>query len=293
MAFIWIQVWGPLPTFHEVIKEDVPLGSQPALRPSKMAHPNRPESSQSLSTGNYDEGVEARKEQPGRQLPTTHIPTQSFASQQYATQTTRGENYNMNALGTALPDLSYQNYMPLQRNPSGSAGVLYPVPTGQQYATAQTFSTPTNSQYNMNYQAQYPGVYNLGHSASVPQISSGTPATSNQFYHNQTFIGQQQQQQQSPPYFVQPNQYNRHNQMYSPIPSVQYASPASFSSDTRFHTQHRDGDYLGAGGGFPSGGAVWSGSTGQHSFLLHLEACQPETQTYTIHSLWYWSIFCR
>jgi hypothetical protein len=237
---------------------DVPLGSQPTGRSSNMAHSSRQESSQSPPTALHEDS-EGRKGQQGIPSQTSYPHSQPYPQQQYPSQT-RAESFNMNALGSALPDLSYQNYGPSlpQRYAASSSGLVYH-PQAPQFAGAQNLAPSGNPQYNVPYQGQYQGIYPQGQSPSPPHLHPGVPAASNQFYHNQMFLGQQQQ---GSPYFVQPSQYSPQNQMYPTLPSpTQYNSRSSFPGDTRFQTQQRANEYLDAN--YTSGGAGRSSSIGE------------------------------
>lgn len=241
MAFVWIQVWAPPPISHEIIMGDLPPGSQPAVRSSTMAHSTRIAQSHPSSGAIYNEDADALKGQHSVHSSAPYPSSQSFPQHQYSAQTTRGENFNMNPLVSALPDLSYQNYIPSQRQ-AANTFPLYPLPSGQQYMGSQTLSNPSNAQYSMNYQGQYSAMYNQGPSPPPPQIQPGASAAGNTFYQNQPFMGLQQQA-----YFAQTNHYNPQGQMYTQVPPVNYASQASYSGDNRYHVQQRGSEYLGVG----------------------------------------------
>lgn len=262
MAFVWVQVWAPLPTLNEVIMGDVPSGLQVIERFNNMAHSNRQEL-QPSPTGIYDDS-EAGKEQMAATSQSNFHQSQSYPQQQYPSQT-RADSYNMNTLTTALPDLSYQNYDHLQpqRYASGPSpsGLAYQLPNVQQYASAQNLAPSGSSHYPMPYQGhfqgQFPGLYAQAHSPSPPHLQHTGSVASNHFYNNQGFMGQQQQQ--GSPYYVQPGQYSPQAQMYPAIPSPgQYGARNSFSGDTRFQTQQRTNESLGVN---YSGGAIGRSSS--------------------------------
>jgi hypothetical protein len=195
------------------------------------------------------EDSERRKEQQGTFSQAGYSHSPPYPQQQQQSQT-RADPFNMNPLGSSLPDLSYQAYgqLPPQRYAPGpsSSGLVYQLPNAPQFAGAQGLNPSGNSPYNVPYQGQYQGIYAPGNTPSPPHLQSSTSPT-NQFYHNQGFIGQQP----GSPYFMQSNQYNPQSQMYSTVPS-QYGSRNSFSGDPRLQGQQRANEYLGVnyvGGG--------------------------------------------
>jgi hypothetical protein len=155
-------------------------------------------------------------------------------------QHARPENFNMNALGNALPDMSYQGYgnvtAPRYTQGPASPAHLYQFSTGQPYTGAPNIS-PSSATFNMPYQGQYQQVYGIGQQPSAQHLQSGA-AAGVQFYPNQAFVGQQQQ-----PYLVQSSQYNPQSQMYGGI-LQQYGMRNSVPGDNRLSGQHRGGDYL-------------------------------------------------
>ena len=181
-------------------------------------------------------------------LPRTgYPPSQSYSPQQHIQQG-RSENFNMNALGNALPDLAYQSYGHLQpqRYPQGpvSPGLLYQIQNVPQY-TGNASITPSTAAYNIPYQGQYQGMYGAGNPAQHLQ----TGAAGGQFY-NQGFVAQQQQQ--GTPYLVQPNQFGVQNQMYGGSPT-QYGMRGGFSGENRVSGQQRPPEFLGASAGGQAG----------------------------------------
>ena len=255
MAFVFVQVWGHLPTIHEVFMGDVPLHRQPSGEFTGAPQGTRPPFSPGRNPYSENENrtgqsaPSAPSPQPG------YPPMQSYSPQQHM-QHARPENFNMSALGNALPDLAYQGYghVPPQRYPQGLAppGVLYQVQNVSPYSSAPSIS-PSSATFNMQYQGQYQGMYGSGGPAQ--HLQPGTAG--GQFYPpNQGFVGHQQQQ--GSPYLVQPNQYGVQGQMYTGGPS-QYGMRASFSGESR-HGQQRSAEFLGAS---TVGHAGRSNSTGE------------------------------
>lgn len=250
MAFVFVQFWGPLPTIHEVFMGDVPPHRQPSGEFTSAPQGTRPSVSQSSGRSTYNEN-ETRTGQPAPSAPSPqpgYPPMQPYSSQQHI-QHARSENFNMNALGNALPDLAYQSYghVPPQRYPQGPAspGVLYQVQNVPPYTGAPSVS-PSSATFNMQYQGQYQGMYATGNPAQHLQPG----AAGGQFYPNQGFVGHQQQQ--GSPYLVQPTQYGVQSQMYTGSPS-QYGMRGSFSGETRLPGQQRATEFLGASAAGPAG----------------------------------------
>jgi hypothetical protein len=247
MAFIWVQVWAPLPTSNSgFIMGEAPSRSQTTSRNFNMAHSTRQEPMQPSPSDQY-EGTERRKELQETFPQANYSNPLLYSPPQQQQPPMRADSFSMNSLGSALPDLSYQSYGQLssQRYAPGasSSNLLYQLPNTTQFVGAQGINSSGNSPYSMPYQGQYPGIYATGH--GPPHMQSSTSPT-NQFYHNQAFQQQQQQQQQqqNPPYFMQPNQYTPQGQMYSQLQS-QYGQRNNFVGDPRLQSQQRANEYLG------------------------------------------------
>jgi len=278
MAFIWVQVWGPLSTTNGFIMGDVPLGSQSLGRDSNMA--SRPESTLPSSSDQFDESEE-RKQRQG-----SNPQSQAYTQQQQLPQT-RMDSFNMNSIGATLPDLSYQNYGQLQPQRyalghSSSTGLIYQLPNPPQFSTAQTLAPSSNSPYNIPYQGQYQGMYAPGHTPSPPHLQSST----SQFYQNQAFMPQQQQQGSA--YFIQSSQYSPQGHMYPPVPSpTQYGPRSGFSGgDPRLQAQQRTNEYLKAS--YPSG-TVRPTSISMYSFSIFHKHLGSKALTKK-YSVWKYSI---
>jgi len=249
MAFIWVQVWGPVQTLNEVVMGDRPLGSQYAGATSNAVQMGGQDGVPASSPGSYDD-VDGRKHgQYGTMTQTNHQAPYQYAHQQQP-PTARTETFNMNSLGAALPEAPYQNYSP-QRHPSASpSGPIYPM-QNMQHFSPQNIVQPTHVAYNMPYQPQFQGVYGPSHSPSPPNLHSGALAAS-QFYPNQGYIGQQQQQQQlAQQYYLQANQYGTQNQIYPGMSSpIQYGTRNNnFPGESRYPAQQRPSDFLGVNSG--------------------------------------------
>jgi hypothetical protein len=249
MAFIFVQFWGPLPTIHEVFMGDTPPYRQPSGDFTYPPQGTRSTVSRSSGRSPYSENESSTGPQvPSRLSPQTGYPPQSYSSQQHI-QHGSSENFNMSAVGNALPDLSYQGYgqVPPQRYPQGPAspGLLYPIQNVPQY-TGATSVSPASATYHMPYQGQYQGMY--GASNPAQHLQPGTAG--GQFYPNQGYVGQQQQQ--GSPYLVQPNQYGVQSQIYSGM-SPQYGMRSSFSGESRLSGQQRATEFLGASVSGPAG----------------------------------------
>lgn len=253
-----------------------------------MAQSGRQES-QPSPTGIYEDN-EARRGQSGTPLE-SNIPLSQLYQQQQFSSNTRAGSFAMNSLTTTLPDLSYQNYNQLQTqrfvSAPSSSGLVYQMPNVQQFPSAQALGPSGNTQYNMPYQGQFQGhfsgLYAQGHSPTPPHLHHTGSATSNQFYLNQGFMGQQQQQ--SSPYLMQPGQYSPQGQMYPPVPSPgQYGARNSFSEDTRFQIQ-RPNESLGlnySGGGTGRSSSIPATSPSQSSVVRG----PPRKPRQSGHAIW-------
>jgi hypothetical protein len=142
MAFIWVQVWGQLPTLNEFIMGDAPLGSQPTGRNSNMT--SRQDSMLPPPSDHYDDN-EGRKQRQGTPSQASYPHSQAYPQHQLPTQT-RMDPFNMNLLGATLPDISYQNYGQLQPQRYGhgqsSPGLIYHLPNNIKECTLQAKRHP-------------------------------------------------------------------------------------------------------------------------------------------------------
>jgi len=165
-----------------------------------------------------------------------------FPSQQHGSQNQQ-EHFNMNSLGTALPDMSYLNYSNAspQRYPSGpspSAHVYQIQNMPQPGGLASMNPTATNLPYNVQYQAPYQAMYVPGQNQTNANQQAGLNI-GNQFYQGQAFMGHPP----VAPYFIQPGQYGAQSQMYSAHPQLgQYGPRGSFTGDNRSLPQQRSGE---------------------------------------------------
>ena len=234
---------------------DTPTSSQPIGNFSNAPQSTRTNFSQPSSQGPYGENDAAARTVPQglpSPLPQTGYPQmQSYLTQQHVQHSTP-EAFNMNILGTALPDPGNHGfgYFPPQRYPPGlvSPGITYQVPNAYQYTGASTGMSPSSVTYNIQYRNQYQGLYLSGHTPSAEHLQTGV-APGNQYYYGQGFAGQQQQQQISP-HLMHPNQYGPPGRIYAGNPP-QYDMRSSFSGDSSLsgqqHTSEQLGGVLGAG----------------------------------------------
>lgn len=220
---------------------DIPTGSQPLGSFSNTSSDPKNSESQSSDHTHFN-GVDSRSSPQGS---AQYRPTQSGYQnmQPYSPQTAspnRQEAFNLNAMGHALPDLSYQAY----RSPTQPfAGQSPPL----QYQMQHQFSGPPNMNqqvsYNMQYHSQYQGMYAPGPNQVPSSIGLGV-GMGNQYYQGQSFAGQHQQP--AAPYLVQPAQYRGQNPVFSggiPLP----ATKSTFTGDNRYATGSQGGDYLNGG----------------------------------------------
>jgi hypothetical protein len=223
MAFFWIQYWGPLPTIDERIMGDKLPGSQPVGDFS-----NRSPTGRNLSrispAGSYDSDSDRRKQfQDGPQLVIPQGNYQNMQSFPSHSSQGRPEAFNMAAIGTALPNMAFQNYsdQSAQRYATNISPThpMYQVQGVPHYSSLPTMNpTNTNLPYNTHLPQQYPGVFTQGQSQpSQTGMGAGHP------------MYQQ--------YYVQPGQYVPQNQVYLG------ASGGSMA-----------GQYGGRGGPFPTDG---------------------------------------
>lgn len=219
---------------------DIPAGSQPlGSFSSPSSDPKNNERQSSDQTLN--DGVNTRNSSHGSaQYRTTQSGYQNM--QVYSPQTaspSRQEAFDMGTMGQGLPELSYQAY----RSPTQSfAGQSPPL---QYQMQQQHFGGHANMNqqvpYNMQYHAQYQGMYAPGPNQVVSSIGPGV-GMGNQYYHGQTFVGQPQRP--AAPYLMQPTQYRGQNQVFpggAPLPSTKGA----FAGDNRYATGPQGSDYLG------------------------------------------------
>ncbi|KAG0650857.1 Splicing factor [Hyphodiscus hymeniophilus] len=257
------------------------MGDTPPNRQLSGELTNAPQGSRSTmsqSPGYSENDSRKAPQAPAAPSPQTGYPPMQAYPQQQHGQHVRPENFNMAALGGALPDLSYQGYghMPPQRYPQGPAspGILYQIQNVQQYTSPPNIS-PSTATYNLPYQSQYPGVYATGNAS--PHLQHGTAGS--QFY-NQGFVSQHQQQ--GAPYLVQPNQYGGQNQMYAGSPT-QYGLRGSFSGDSRLAGQQRATEFLSASTGGSVGRSSSIGSSAGKSSVVRGPPRKPRQSG---HAIW-------
>jgi hypothetical protein len=261
MSFVFITVWTSLPTIHEGSMGDPPTGSLPLGDYSNPPSGPTVNVSEPLNLGTYEE-TEGNKGLHGNSPLSTsqggHASMQSFPSHQ-----ARQEHFNMTSLGTALPDISYQNYsnLPGHRYPSAPphSPLLYQMQNVPQFTGSSAMSPPnTNLAYNFQYQNQYPGLYASGQTPPPPNLQAGMNATS-QFYQGQGLIGHQQPGSN---FFVQQGQYASQGQVYAGHTAAgQFGTRGSFTGDDRLVVQQRGNDFV--AGGYSGGSAGRSGSIGE------------------------------
>jgi hypothetical protein len=229
---------------------------QPTDDPPNMSHPFGQDAAQLTRSGSQEED-ELRKGRPGASSQQSTSQLGYSGGHQYQHQQnmlTRPEPFTLGSLGTALPDLPYQNHGQYP-SASASSGYIYPIQNSPQFAGAQAINPP-NAPHQ--YQAQYQDIYAAGNPPSGPHLQQGT-AVGGQFYH-QGYMGLQQQQ--GTPYFIQPSQYNPNGQMYAGMQQpAQFGARPGFSGDSRNLTQKRPNEYI--GGVPPSGGLRGSSSIGE------------------------------
>ncbi|KAE8452120.1 hypothetical protein EG329_001587 [Mollisiaceae sp. DMI_Dod_QoI] len=281
MAFLWIQVWGPLPTIYEGFMTDTPGGSQPVGDLPNSSQGTRPNVSNLATAASYD-GSEARRgyhgpspsNTPQGSFPTVHsFPPQSNASPG------RQDPFSMTTLGSALPETfqSYGNMSSQRYSSSQSASPLQYQPPGAQFTlpAGMTSQSPT-APYNMQYQSQYQGMYAPSHSQSPPNLGLAA-GMGGQFYQGQTYMSPPQQPGSS--FFVQPGQYSVQNQIFqSNAPAGQYGIRGGFGVDPRLTSQQRGMEYLGG----PPVGANPASSSGQSSVVRG----PPRKPRQSGHAIW-------
>ncbi|KAL3417282.1 YTH domain-containing protein [Phlyctema vagabunda] len=217
-------------------------------------HQSSGTSTSRFSTPGLYEGNEPESLPFGSPNPTSTHESNASQHQQQHGQQIRPELFNMNSLGAALPDVSYQNYnLSSQQRfpPNSSAGpMIYQVPSMAQYAGQPSLTHPANSAYNMQYQPQYQGAYPQSypanqHTATSHQMHGGVQGGP-QIYQNQAYVGQPPlQQQAASPYFVQTGQYVQ-NHIYAGAPTgAQFGARGNFQPGGA--QQHRAPDYPGPG----------------------------------------------
>jgi hypothetical protein len=248
---------------------DTPTSSQPIGNFSNAPQSRRTNFSQSSSQGLYGENYAVRTVPQGFPSPppqTGYPPMQFYLNQQHV-QHSASEAFNMNSLGTALPDPSYQGYgyVPPQRYSQGlaSPGAMYQLQNAPQYTGALTGMNPSSVAYNIQYRNQYLGLYVSGHTQSAEHLQTGT-APGSQYYYGQGFAGQPQQQQVSP-HLMHPSQYGPPSRISAGSPP-QYGMRSSFSGDSRLSGQQRTSEHLrgSPGSGLTGRSTSNGGKFGQH-----------------------------
>ena len=239
---------------------DTPLGPPSSGGRPNSAYHNRQDLSH-YSTGSPDDDGEPRNSQQGNSSHGAYTQSSHHSPQQ--NPQARAESFNMNHLGTALPDVSYQQSYSSQqaRYPSAQSptGQLFQQNHAPQFSGSPGIQSPANMTYNPQYNNQYQGPYVSTQTPSPPHLQPGSPAA-NQFYQNQIILAQQQQQHQhhqqqlhGAAYYIQQGHYNPQTQM---IPGVmataQYGARNNFSGGGRPQQQHAN-EYINSGsGGFGS-----------------------------------------
>ncbi|CZR50729.1 uncharacterized protein PAC_00603 [Phialocephala subalpina] len=285
MAFIWVQVWAPLPTIHETFMTDTPTGSQPDGNLPNSSQPSR-QNVQHLTTAVSYDGSEVRRGYHGSSQSNTpgSFPSVPSFPQQQSASPGRQDSFGMSSLGSALPD-AFQGYsnIPSQRYPVNhpasppqyhQQNAQYAVPAGM---TSTTGSIP----YNIQYQPQYQGMYAPAHSQSPTNLGVAAVMGS-QFYQGQPYMVSPQQ---SGSFYVQPSQYGVQNQMFPNNASTgQYGVRGGFGVDARLATQHRGTEYLSgtSGGGNSGRSASIASSTGQSSVVRG----PPRKPRQSGHAIW-------
>ncbi len=218
----------------------------------------------SQSTGNFSSGNQAPVTEAPQQ-PVTRPYDQNEASrglqdsdsnlyiQQSSSQGShqlglqgRMDSFNMANIGSALPEMQYQNYgqIPLQRYPQAST-IMYQPQNMAQFGSPNTINQNLRTgHYNMPFAHQYQGFYTPDN-AQLPQGNPSSINTSSQFYQGHNFIAQHPQQQMGTPYFV-PGQYGPQTPVYMGNSSpVQYGFQGGLVADTRNTIQPRETDFSG------------------------------------------------
>lgn len=246
MAFVWIQVWGPLPTIYEGNMTDTTGGSQPVGDLPNSSQGPRQNVPQLATAVAYDSSEVRRGYQGPAQsnvFQGSYQSVPSFPPQQNPSPG-RQDSFGMTSLGSALPEV-FQGYgnMPSQRysgNHPASAHQFHPQVT--QFTATPGMTSPTATMpYNVQYQSQYQGMYAQNQHQSPPNPGAAL-GMGNQFYQGQSYIGPPQQT--GPPYFVQSNQFGAQNPMFMANHSPgHYGIGRGFVADNRF-SQQRSSEYL-------------------------------------------------
>lgn len=245
MAFVWVQVWGPLPTIYEAFMTDTNITPQPEGDLSNSSQVPRQHVSHITTALPYD-NVDRRRDY--QRLSQSRTPQGNFSNMppfppQQNVSSGRQDAFNLNSLGSNLPE-AYPNYgnSASQRYSSAhSPSALQFQPPNAQFSVPGGMTSPPGTmQYNYQYQPQYQGVYAAGQS---PTSLGNTTAIGGQYYQGQSFMGAPQQPGSS--FYVQPGQYGSQNQMYATRASGQYVPTGAYGVDARSAVQHRGAEYLG------------------------------------------------
>lgn len=205
--------------------------------------------SHSLATEIQGDNSRRVLNRPPNLISSSHY-TQAQAQSQSSSQGTP-DAFNMTNLGANLPDMSYQNYgQRFPQNP-GAPAFIYQMPNASQYMNHGIMSPPpTASSYPAPYHNQYTHMYTTNQPMQAQNMHIA--ANNNQFYANQSYMGQQQSQPANSQYFVQPGTFGQQSQMYIGSQMAgQYQPRSSFSGDGRFASQQHndivDGSMAGQG----------------------------------------------
>ncbi|PQE27102.1 yt521-b-like splicing protein [Rutstroemia sp. NJR-2017a WRK4] len=197
--------------------------------------------SQSLATDIQGDNSRRASNRPPNLISSSSNYTPTQAPNQSSSHGTP-EAFNMTNLGANLPDMSYQNYgQRFSQNP-GAPAFMYQMPNASQYMNHGMMSPPpTASSYPAPYQNQYAHMYTTNQPMQAQNMH--IPANNNQFYANQSYMGQQQSQSVGSQYFVQPGTFNQQSQMYIGNQMAgQYQPRSSFSGDGRFALSQQRND---------------------------------------------------
>jgi hypothetical protein len=298
MSFFLVQFWGPLaiPVLDHQMG-DIPPGSQ-APNSFPGSPPVLGSTNTRLSTPGVAEIHETHEQHfdPSAEAlhQTGHSPYQ-YASQQQlvssyhlrqgvspqlqsglglsqpnmlqAQAASRSSLFNMNSLGSALPDNVNYGQGFVQQSPqrfaSGQqAGLVFPMQQPGQYPGQMGSNQPTNQQYNMQYQQQY--------ARQLPAPIHPSGPGSQQFMQHPGF-GATQHQQPTSPYYYQQAQYSPQGQVYGGTPAQQYAAQYSNRSNLPSEggpSTQRGIEQRGAPGAGASGGSTGPGAAGRLASLV-------------------------
>jgi hypothetical protein len=241
------------------------MGDTPTGHAGSSPNTTQGSRADSLKAGIYEDGTVERgyHEAPQAQMQHNFFNTQPFPAQHTQQNNPQGRQYpfNMASLGSALPDMSFQNYGSslTQRYTAGQTGPqhLYQMQSPPISSPSGMSSQTANMPYTVQYTGQYP-MYAPGQNSSGQNMGTAG-VVGNQFYQDPGHMGQQQ----GSPFFAVPGQYGHGPQMQmyagNPLPT-QFGQRVAYQGDGRSTTQQRSTDSPGTG----PGGAGRSGSIGEH-----------------------------